>query len=62
MKTPELKMKREKSVCSPNCSITFAPFVDIKEELFICVDGGAAHHHAGKEEAALKDAVLPTSG
>ena len=35
-----------------------APFVDRCQELYICVDGGAAKHHSG-EGGTLDDAVLP---
>jgi hypothetical protein len=36
-----------------------APFVDMERDLFICVDGGAAKHHAGKEDAPLLDPNVP---
>lgn len=36
-----------------------APFVDMSKDLFICVDGGAAKHHAGQEGAALLDPNVP---
>ncbi|MHA6195422.1 hypothetical protein ACX3YG_13735 [Pseudomonas wadenswilerensis] len=36
-----------------------APFVDLSEDLFICVDGGAAKHHAGQDGAALLDQNVP---
>ena len=36
-----------------------APFVDMERELFICVDGGAATHHAGLADAPLLDANVP---
>ena len=36
-----------------------APFVDFERDLFICVDGGAAKHHAGRAGAKLKDANVP---
>jgi hypothetical protein len=36
-----------------------APFVDMERDLFICVDGGAAKHHAGREGARLTDPNVP---
>src|SRR5687767_179245 len=36
-----------------------APFVDMERDLFICVDGGAAKHHAGREGARLLDPNVP---
>jgi hypothetical protein len=36
-----------------------APFVDMGKDLFICVDGGAAKHHAGQDGAALLDPNVP---
>lgn len=36
-----------------------APFVDMSKDLFICVDGGAAKHHAGQDGAALLDPNVP---
>lgn len=36
-----------------------APFVDMERELFICVDGGAAKHHAGRPGSAITDADVP---
>ncbi|MBI3621155.1 MAG: hypothetical protein HY208_03080 [Nitrospirae bacterium] len=36
-----------------------APFVDMERDLFICVDGGAAKHHAGTEGARLLDPNVP---
>lgn len=32
-----------------------APFVDMERALFICVDGGAAKHHAGRAGSPLTD-------
>lgn len=58
MQKLEIEMKRENQFVAQlfHC---LAPFVDVEKELFICVDGGAAHHHANKNGATLKDAVLP---
>ncbi|WP_157791894.1 hypothetical protein ACQCLI_20025 [Pseudomonas nitroreducens] len=36
-----------------------APFIDMGRDLFICVDGGAAKHHAGQVGAALIDPDVP---
>lgn len=36
-----------------------APFVDMEEDMFICVDGGAAKHHAAQAGAALLDSNVP---
>lgn len=36
-----------------------APFADMSKDLFICVDGGAAKHHAGQDGAALLDPNVP---
>lgn len=36
-----------------------APFVDLDRDLFICVDGGAAKHHAGRDGAQLTDPNVP---
>ena len=36
-----------------------APFIDMERDLFICVDGGAATHHAGTENAPISDPDLP---
>lgn len=36
-----------------------APFVDMEQELFICVDGAAAARHSGREGARLVDPDLP---
>lgn len=36
-----------------------APFVDMERDLFICVDGGAAKHHAGRAGSPLTDADVP---
>ncbi len=36
-----------------------APFVDMERDLFVCVDGGAAKHHAGIEGSPLVDANVP---
>jgi hypothetical protein len=36
-----------------------APFVDTDRELYICVDGGAANHHAGRDGSALLDPDVP---
>ncbi len=36
-----------------------APFVDMEKDLFICVDGGAATHHAQLESSVLQDPDVP---
>ncbi len=36
-----------------------APFVDMEQDLFICVDGAAAARHSGAEGARLLDSDLP---
>ncbi len=36
-----------------------APFVDMERDLFICVDGGAARHHASRDGARLTDPNVP---
>lgn len=36
-----------------------APFVDMSKDLFICIDGGAAKHHAGLEFGPLLDPDVP---
>lgn len=36
-----------------------APFVDMESDLFICVDGGAAKHHAGRKGSPLVDPDVP---
>lgn len=36
-----------------------APFVDAQRDLFICVDGGAAKYHAGREGSPIVDADIP---
>ena len=36
-----------------------APFVDYERDLLICVDGGAATHHAKRTESAIVDPDIP---
>lgn len=36
-----------------------APFVDTQQDLFICMDGGAAKHHAGREGSPIVDPDIP---
>ncbi|WP_061960142.1 hypothetical protein [Cupriavidus pauculus] len=36
-----------------------APFIDMAKPLLICVDGGAARAHAGKEGAPITDQDIP---
>jgi hypothetical protein len=36
-----------------------APFVDYERDLLICVDGGAATHHAARPESAIVDPDIP---
>jgi hypothetical protein len=36
-----------------------SPFIDRGQKVFVCVDGGAATHHAGREGAALSEPDVP---
>ena len=36
-----------------------ARFVDLERDLFICVDGGAAKHHAGRKDSPISDPDIP---
>ncbi|WNJ97730.1 hypothetical protein RND59_16505 [Vibrio ruber] len=36
-----------------------SPFMDKDKDLYLCMDGGGAKHHAASEHGKLEDAVLP---
>lgn len=36
-----------------------SPFVSKDKDIYLCMDGGAAKHHAAAEDSKLEDAVLP---